>query len=85
MSHYQYVIIAQEPSGALSVRYCNDAHTRQRVLAKHGIQTRYLLDLGQPEHQEECMHTLLDRIEQEELVEFAEVARAEAERVGFVF
>ena len=83
MSHYQYVLVVRTQSGAMDVRYANDAHTRTRVLRKHGIEVVFTLDAGQPEHVEELMQQTMDRVEQQELTHLLVPVYDEARRVGF--
>jgi hypothetical protein len=41
------------------------------------------IDMGQPEHVEEAVHTLMDWVENNERVDLLDVVLAEARRVGF--
>jgi hypothetical protein len=67
----------------MDVRYANDAHTRTRVLRKHGIEVLFTHDAGQQEHVEELMQQTMDRVEQQELTHLLVPVYDEARRVGF--
>jgi hypothetical protein len=67
----------------MDVRYANDAHTRTRVLRKHGIEVLFTHDAGQQEHVEELMQQTMDVVEQQELTHLLVPVYDEARRVGF--
>jgi hypothetical protein len=79
---YQFVGVSRNEVGELAVRYASNAG-RARHLERVGHTEVMFIDLGQPEHQEEAVHQLMDHVEQNERVDLVIPVYDEAVRVGF--
>jgi hypothetical protein len=79
---FQFVGVSRNELGELAVRYASSAG-RTRALERVGHTDVMFIDMGQPEHVEEAVHTLMDWVENNERVDLLDVVLAEARRVGF--
>lgn len=79
---YQFVGVSRNEDGVLAVRYASSAG-RARALERVGHTEVFFIDLGQPEHVEELVHSLMDYVEANERVDLLTVVYDEAVRVGF--
>jgi hypothetical protein len=79
---YQFVGVSRNEDGVLAVRYASSAG-RARALERVGHTEVMFIDLGQPEHVEELVHSLMDYVEANERVDLLTVVYDEAVRVGF--
>jgi hypothetical protein len=79
---FQFVGVSRNELGQLAVRYAGSAG-RARALERVGHTDVMFIDMGQPEHVEEAVHTLMDWVENNERVDLLTVVLDEARRVGF--